>query len=303
MDLDISAPQQAILDRVTRFAREQVAPAARAIDAEGVFPLALVRAAFELGLAGVTIPKELGGGGSDYVAYALAVEAIARASATVAVIVAVQNSLVSEPIARFGTDAQKEACLRRLAEGRTIGAFALSEANAGSDAANQQTLARSDGGGFILNGRKVWVANAEAAELAIVFAATQPGAGGRGVSAFLVPMDAPGVKRLAAADSLGVRGLGCMDLELDGRPCRRFDGARRRRRRIPRRAVGARRRPHRDRRAGARRRPGGARRGARARQSARGVRPADRELPGDPVDARRHGNRAGCRPDAHAQGG
>ena len=108
MDLDISAPQQAILDRVTRFAREQVAPAARAIDEEGVFPLALVRAAFELGLAGVTIPKELGGGGGDYVAYALAVEAIARASATLAVIVAVQNSLVAEPIARFGTDAQKE---------------------------------------------------------------------------------------------------------------------------------------------------------------------------------------------------
>jgi butyryl-CoA dehydrogenase len=126
----------------------------------------------------------------------------------------VQNSLVVEPIAHFGSDAQKRTWLPRLTSGRAIGAFALSETNAGSDAANQQTVARPDDGGYVLNGRKVWVANAEAAELAIVFAATQPGAGGRGVGAFLVPMDTPGLERVAAADSLGVRGLGCMDLEL-----------------------------------------------------------------------------------------
>jgi alkylation response protein AidB-like acyl-CoA dehydrogenase len=214
MDLDLSTAQQAFLDRVARFSAEQVAPAAAAIDETGAFPLALVRAAFEIGLAGITLPPECSGGGQDYVTYALAVERLARSSATLAVIVAVQNSLVAEPIARFGTVAQKDAWLARLASGRSIGAFALSEPNAGSDAANQQTVARLDDRGYVLNGRKVWVANAEAADVAIVFAATQPGVGGRGISAFLVPMDAPGLERVAAADSLGVRGLGCQDFEL-----------------------------------------------------------------------------------------
>jgi butyryl-CoA dehydrogenase len=95
-----------------------------------------------------------------------------------------------------------------------LGAFALSEEQAGSDAANQQTVARLDGHGYVLNGRKVWVANAEAADLAIVFAATQPGSRGRGVGAFIVPLDAPGVTRIPSGDALGVRGLGCVDLDL-----------------------------------------------------------------------------------------
>ncbi len=214
MDLDLSTAQLAFLDRVARFSAEQVAPAAAAIDETGAFPLALVRAAFGIGLAGITLPPECSGGGQDYVTYALAVERLARSSATLAVIVAVQNSLVAEPIARFGTVAQKDAWLARLARGQSIGAFALSEPNAGSDAANQQTVARLDDRGYVLNGRKVWVANAEAADVAIVFAATQPGVGGRGISAFLVPMDAPGLERVAAADSLGARGLGCQDFEL-----------------------------------------------------------------------------------------
>jgi butyryl-CoA dehydrogenase len=215
MDLNLSAAQQSVLDRVTRFSGERVAPAAAGIDEAGTFPLGLVRDAFELGLAGVTISTDHGGGGHDYVTYALAIEALAHASATLAVIVAVQNSLVAEPIARFGSDGQKETWLSRIARGNAIGAFALSEPNAGSDAANQQTVARLDGGAYVLSGRKVWVANAEAADVAIVFAATQPGAGGRGISAFLVPMETQGLRRVAAADSLGVRGLGCRDLELE----------------------------------------------------------------------------------------
>jgi alkylation response protein AidB-like acyl-CoA dehydrogenase len=214
MDFELTPDHLSYVERVTTFARERVAAAAAGVDEDGRFPAALVSEAFALGLAGVTAPEKLGGGGRDYLSYALAVEALARASATLAVIVAVQNSLVVEPIAHFGSDAQKQAWLPRLTSGRAVGAFALSETNAGSDAANQQTIARSDDRGYILNGRKVWVANAEAAELAIVFASTQPGSGGRGVSAFLVPMDAPGLERVAAADSLGVRGLGCMDLEL-----------------------------------------------------------------------------------------
>jgi butyryl-CoA dehydrogenase len=213
MVFDLTDEQRAFQSGVERFATERVAPHASAIDEHNAFPRALVSEAAALGLLGVTIPREWGGAGRDYVAYALAIEALSRASAVIAVIAAVNNSLVAEPLAAFGSDAQKDRWLRRLATGESIGAFALSEEQAGSDAANQQTAARLDERGYVLNGHKVWVANAEAAELVIVFAATQPGSRGRGISAFLVPMNTPGISRTATQDSLGVRGLGCEDLE------------------------------------------------------------------------------------------
>jgi butyryl-CoA dehydrogenase len=213
MDLELSEAQKQFQRTVAMFAAERVAPAAAEIDEQGTFPHALVAEAARLGLMGVTIPEAAGGAGRDYVSYAVAIEALARSSAVLAVIAAVNNSLVAEPLAEFGSDAQKQAWLRRLASGDAIGAFALSEEDAGSDAANQRTTARLDDRGYVINGRKVWVANAEAAELVVVFAATQPALGGRGVSAFLVPMDTPGISRVVAAESLGVRGLGCMDLE------------------------------------------------------------------------------------------
>jgi butyryl-CoA dehydrogenase len=214
MILDLTAEQRTYQQDVERFAADRIAPEAARIDEQGTFPRALVREAATLGLMAVTIPTSFGGAGRDYVSYALAVEALASASAVLAVISAVNNSLVAEPIAAFGTDAQKQTWLPRLADGGALGAFALSEEHAGSDAANQQTIARLDDRGYVLNGRKVWVANAEAADLVIVFAATQPGIRGRGITAFLVPMDTPGLARIPAGESLGVRGLGCMDLEL-----------------------------------------------------------------------------------------
>jgi butyryl-CoA dehydrogenase len=214
MDLDLTPDQSAFLERVSAFAGGRVASRAGAIDETGQFPRDLVTDAAALGLLGVTIAPEWGGAGRDYVSYALAIEVLAKASAVVAVIAAVNNSLVAEPLARFGTEAQQDIWLRRLASGQALGAFALSEEHAGSDAANQQTIARLDEYGYSITGRKVWVANAEAADVILVFAATQPGAGGRGVSAFLVAADAPGLSRTSSGDSLGVRGLGCMDLEL-----------------------------------------------------------------------------------------
>jgi butyryl-CoA dehydrogenase len=212
--LELRDDQAAFQRQIAAFAADAVAPRAQAIDETNRFPRDLVKALAELGLLGVTIPREWGGAGRDYVSYALALEALAHASASVSVIASVNNSLVAEPLAHFGSDTQKETWLRPLASGAILGAFALSEEQAGSDAANQQTVARLDDRGYVLNGRKVWVANAEAADLAIVFAATQPGSRGRGVGAFLVPLDSPGVTRVAAADSLGVRGLGCVDLAL-----------------------------------------------------------------------------------------
>lgn len=216
MRLELIPEQEAFRTTVEAFASDSVRPQAAAIDTSDRFPRELVQQAGALGLMGVTIPTAWGGAGRDYVSYALAIEAVAHASASVAVILAVNNSLVAEVLAQFGTEAQKRRWLRALASGAALGAFALSEENAGTDAANQQTSASRDRGGYRLRGRKVWVANAGAADLVIVFAATEPGIGGRGVSAFLVPMDAPGLKPAATADSLGVRGLGCMDIDLDG---------------------------------------------------------------------------------------
>lgn len=214
MDFSFTPSQLAFRDAAARFAADHVAPAAAHIDHDGAFPRELIVEAARAGFCGATLPEAWGGAAQDYVGYALALEAVARASATVAVILAVNNSLVAEPIAQFGTEEQKEAWLRALTAGRRLGAFALSEEQAGTDAANQRTVATLDGSGYVLNGRKVWVANAEAADVAIVFAATQPGLRSRGVSAFLVPLDTAGVQRYVSADSLGVRGLGCMDLEL-----------------------------------------------------------------------------------------
>jgi butyryl-CoA dehydrogenase len=215
MNFDLTDEQRAFQSTIEQFAREIVAPRAAAIDKSGEFPTDVMHAAAGHGLLGVTIPKAWGGAGRDYISYALAIEAIARASATVAVSLSVTNSLVGELIAHAGRDQQRERWLRPLASGEAIGAFALSEPDAGTDAANQQTTAVRSGDGYRIRGRKVWVANAEEAAVAIVFACTRPGLRGQGITAFLVPMNTPGITRTARADSLGVRGLGCMDLDLD----------------------------------------------------------------------------------------
>ena len=211
MRLELTDDQEAFRDTVRRFADQAVRPRAAQINADDQFPRDLVREAGARGLMGVTIPVDAGGAGRDYVSYTLAIEAIATASA----ILAVNNLLVAEVVAQFGTTAQRATWLRRLATGQAVGAFALSEPDAGTDAANQHTTATLDGGGYRLNGRKVWVANGEVADLLLMFAATEPGIGGRGVSAFLLPSGTAGLRAETTADSLGVRGLGCRDIDLD----------------------------------------------------------------------------------------
>jgi butyryl-CoA dehydrogenase len=213
MRLELTSQQEAFRAQVARFAEEIVAPQAAAIDERDEFPRELVAEAARIGLLGVTAPREAGGLGLDYVSYALAIEALAHASATLAVIAVVNNSLVNDPLARFGSDDQRGRWLGPLATGRALGAFALSEADAGTDAANQKTTASRDGDGYRLNGLKVWVTNGTVADVAIVFAATDLGGDSPKTSAFLVPLDAPGVTHVGRADSLGVRGLGCIDIE------------------------------------------------------------------------------------------
>ena len=215
MQLELTAEQARFRQAMRDFAAAEVAPRAAAIDASDRFPADLVSQAAAQGLLGVTVPEAWGGAGRDYVSYALAVEAVAAASATLGAILVVNNSLVVEVLQRFGSDEQKDQWLVRLASGRAIGAFALSEAQAGTDAARQETAATADGERYVLRGRKVWVANGAAADVALVFAGTEPGAGERGVSAFLVPLDRPGLTRESTTDPLGMRGLGCVDLRLD----------------------------------------------------------------------------------------
>jgi butyryl-CoA dehydrogenase len=214
MNFDLTHDQLAFKHQIEEFARDVVAPRAAAID-KSEYPSDVMHAAAGLGLLGVTIPKAWGGAGRDYLSYVLAIEAIAKASATVAVALSVTNSLVAEVIAHAGRDQQRERWLRKLASGEAIGAFALSEPDAGTDAANQKTTAVKNSASYRIRGRKVWVANAEEAAVAIVFACTRPGLRGQGITAFLVPMNTPGITRTARADSLGVRGLGCMDLDFD----------------------------------------------------------------------------------------
>jgi len=215
MNFEFTPEQKAFQQTAEQFAREAVEPWAATIDRTGEFPGDVMAAAAKLGLCGVTIASAHGGAGRDYLSYTLAIEAIARASATVAVSLVVTNSLVAELIEHAASNTLHRDWLRRLATGDAIGAFALSEPDAGTDAANQRTTAVRDGGGYRIRGRKVWVANAEVAAMAIVFASTQPGKRREGITAFLVPLDMPGITRTSRDDSLGVRGLGCMDLDLD----------------------------------------------------------------------------------------
>ena len=212
MNLELSPAQEEFRQAACAFAAEHVRPVAARIDEENRFPRELVRLAGARGLLAMTIPPGWGGTGRDFVSYAIAIEEIAKASATLAVILVVTNSLVADLIHRFGTPAQKQRWLPALATGEIIGAFALSEAHAGTDAANQQTSATVTSGGFCIDGGKVWVANAEAADVAIVIAATSLRHGERGMTAFLVPLESRGVSASATLDSLGVRGLGCRHL-------------------------------------------------------------------------------------------
>jgi alkylation response protein AidB-like acyl-CoA dehydrogenase len=216
MNFDLTPAQEEFRRMARAFAETDVRPLADRIDAENVFPRDLVARAAARGLMGVTVPEAWGGAGRDFVSYVAAIEEIAKVSATLAVILVVNNSLVCEILLEYGTAVQQARWLRRLATGEAVGAFALSETHAGTDAANQQTVATPEqGGGLRLDGEKVWVANAEAADVAVVIAATSLRQGERGMTALLVPLQSPGVTASATLDALGVRGLGCRHLTFE----------------------------------------------------------------------------------------
>jgi butyryl-CoA dehydrogenase len=212
MHIELTEEQILLRDTVRRFAAEVVAPRAKQIDESGEFPLDFFHQAGELGLAGVYVPENWGGAGMDVVAYCVAIEEVSRACASSGVILSVNNSLVCDPLLRYATDEQKREFLTPLASGRKLGCFALTEPEAGSDAAALRTTARRDGDDYVLNGSKVFITNGTHADLAIVFASVDPEKKHRGISCFVVPTDTPGFARGHHEYKLGVQASGTTEL-------------------------------------------------------------------------------------------
>jgi alkylation response protein AidB-like acyl-CoA dehydrogenase len=190
----LTEQQAMIRDMARSFAAEKLSPNSAEWDRTGRFPAEAVAAMGELGFMGMLVPEEWGGAGVDHVAYALAVEEIAAGDGSCSTIMAVHNSVGCLPILKFGSEIQKRRFLRALVTGKMLACFCLTEPEAGSDAAAIRSRARRDGGAYVLNGSKQFVSNGSTAGVAIVFAVTDPAAGKRGISAFLVPTDTPGFK-------------------------------------------------------------------------------------------------------------
>ncbi|WP_241321867.1 acyl-CoA dehydrogenase family protein [Burkholderia cenocepacia] len=205
MDELYTEDQRMIRDAARAFATEMLAPNAAQWDHDAHLPDAIVAQLGELGLLGMIVPQELGGSYTDYVAYALAMEEVAAGDAACATMMSVHNSVGCGPILGFGTPAQKDRWLADMAAGRVIGAFCLTEPHAGSEANNLRTRAELRDGQWVLNGAKQFVTNGQRAGVAIVFAMTDPEAGKRGISAFLVPTDTPGFIVGKPEKKMGIR--------------------------------------------------------------------------------------------------
>ena len=195
MDFNLTPGQQSIQSIARDFARGEVAPIARQADERGEFSAHLVPRMGELGFLGALVPREYGGSGLDYVSYALICEELGRVNSSVRGFLTVHAGLVAGCIAEWGTEEQKQHYLPKLASGAWIGCYALTEPNAGSDAASIETTALKDGDWYILDGEKIWITNGESAKLAIVFASMDRSLRHKGICAFLVETDTPGFDR------------------------------------------------------------------------------------------------------------
>lgn len=207
MNIELSEDQQLIRDAVKDFARSEVAPRAAEIDESSLFPADLVKKAADLDLLGIVIPEEYGGTGLDHVCFALFIEEIAAQSGTLAVILDVHTSVGSEPILLAGTEEQKRRFLPELASGRKLGAFALTEPDAGSDAASLKTTATRDGQGWRLHGTKTFITNMGIADIYIVMARSDPDAArASGISAFIVEKGMDGLEFGEPMEKMGLHG-------------------------------------------------------------------------------------------------
>jgi len=205
MDFALNKEQLMIQQMVREFAQGEIEPIVAEYEAEGRFPEEIIERLGELGILGMTVPKEYGGGGCDTVSYTCAVEEIARACASTAIAVSVNNSLACFPLLTFGTEEQKQEHLVPIASGKSLGAFGLTEPSAGSDAAMQQTVATADGDGFVINGVKHFITNATVADVYVVFAMEDKSKGTRGITAFILRKGDPGFTFGTIEDKLGIR--------------------------------------------------------------------------------------------------
>jgi butyryl-CoA dehydrogenase len=215
MDTDLSSEQELLRTTVRSFAKEHLVPVAAKLDETGEFPKREVAAMAELGLLGIMVPTEYGGAGMDAVSYVLAMEEISAGCASCGVIMSVNNSLVCDPITKFGTEAQKRAWLPRLASGEALGCFALSEPGTGSDAAAQTTTAVRDGSGWVLNGTKNWITNGAEAKVAVLFAMMDRTKGVKGINAYLVPTDVRGYSVAKNEHKLGIKASSTSQIALE----------------------------------------------------------------------------------------
>ena len=212
MDLKLTEEQEMVRKMARDFAQKEVAPIAAEMDAKGAVPFENIKKMGQLGLLGLTAPEEYGGGGADTVSYVVALEEIAKACASTAVVMAVQNSLVNYALARFGTEEQKRKFLVPLAQGEKIGAYALTEPEAGSDAAAIRTRAVRDGDEYVINGTKHFITNGGFADIVILYATVDPSKGYKGITAFIVEKGTPGFSVGKEENKMGIRATSTCEL-------------------------------------------------------------------------------------------
>lgn len=214
MEFGFSEEQLMLQDVARRIAREKIAPSAEYHDRTGEFPLENIRTLGENGLMGIEVPAEYGGAGMDPISYVLAMMEIAEADCAHSTIVSVNNSLFCNGVLKFGTEAQKQLYVRAIAEGREIGAFALTEPQSGSDATAMRCKAvRQDDGSYVVNGKKSWITSGPVAKYIILFAITDPTKGARGITAFMVDTAKPGFHRGKTEPKLGIRASATCEIE------------------------------------------------------------------------------------------
>lgn len=215
MFIELSDEQKMLQEEVRRFAEQVVKPIAKETDAKGIFPRDAVRQAGEMGLMGVCVPEQYGGAGMDTISYCLVIEEVSRVCASTGVILSVNNSLVCDPLLKFGSERIKEEFLKPLAAGELIGCFALTEPGAGSDPSALRTTARRDGDDYVLDGNKVFITNGTDADVAIVFANVDLSKKHKGITAFVVHKDNPGYSHGHHEYKLGVNGSGTTELAFE----------------------------------------------------------------------------------------
>src|SRR5271169_1633776 len=212
LNLELSEEQQLLQKSVREFAEAEVKPLAKENDETGKYPRGLFQKAAELGLTGVAIPEAEGGAGMDHISYAIVIEEISRVCASTGVILSVQNSLYCDPVHRFGTEEQKKKFLLPFARGEKIGCYALTEPQAGSNAAALTTRAVRRGEGYVINGTKAWITNGGVADAASVYTNTESSKGEKGITPLVVERGTPGFKVGKEEKKLGIHATACTEL-------------------------------------------------------------------------------------------